>query len=54
MACWTILKKKVCLGSWSTCGGDPVVALRLRNIANHRLPILGYMAPKKGILDISE
>ena len=26
MACWTILKKKTFLGSWSNCGGDAAVA----------------------------
>jgi len=38
MAFWTILKKKMFLGSWSTCGGDAAVALHLRNATNYRLP----------------
>jgi len=35
---WTILKKERCLGIVGGCGGDPVVALRLGNAADYRLP----------------
>jgi len=48
MACWTILKKETCLGSWSACGGDPAVALRLWNIANYRLTTFGPHDTKLG------
>ena len=37
----TILKKVRCLGRLSGCGGDPAVALRLRNAADYRLPTFG-------------
>jgi hypothetical protein len=33
-----ILKKEICFGNVSGCGGDPVVALRLRNAADYHLP----------------
>jgi len=48
MACWTILKKKTCLGSWSTSGGDPAVTLHLRTTANYRLPTFGPHGTKLG------
>ena len=48
MAFWTIRKKKMCLGSWSTCGVDPVVALSLWNTANNRLPTFGPHGTKLG------
>jgi hypothetical protein len=41
----TILKKEMCLGILKACGVDPVVALRLRNGADYRLPNFGHMAP---------
>ena len=34
----TILKKETCLSISSAYGGDPAVALRLRNTADYRLP----------------
>ena len=41
----TILKKEMCLGIVGGCGADPAVALRLRNAADYRLPLLlGHMA----------
>jgi len=55
MAGLTILKKERGLGIVGGCGADPAVALRLRNAADYRLPlILDHMALNKGILDISE
>jgi len=44
----TILKKKTCLGSWSTCGGDPAVPLHLRNTTDYRLPTFGPHGTKLG------
>ena len=41
MAGLTILKKERCLGRLSGWGVDPVVALRLRNAADYRLPTFG-------------
>ena len=37
----TILKKEMCLGILRACRGIPVVALRLRNAADYRLPSFG-------------
>ena len=34
----TILKKETCLSISSAYGGDPAVALHLRNTADYRLP----------------
>jgi len=48
MACWTILKKKTCLGRWSTCGGDPAVTLHLRTTAKYRLPTFSPHGTKLG------
>jgi len=48
MVCWTILKKEMCLGSWSACGGDPAVALHLRNTADYRLPTFRPHGTKLG------
>ena len=48
MACWTILKKKTCLGSWSACRGDPAVPLHLKNTAKYRLSIVGPHDTKLG------
>jgi len=51
----TILKKEMCLGSWSACKVDPVVSLHLRNTADYRLPTFQPHGTKsKGILDINE
>jgi len=44
----TILKKERCLGMLRACGGDPVVALRLRNAADYRLPTFGPHGTKLG------
>ena len=44
----TILKKETCLGILSACGVDPVVALRLRNAADYRLPTFGPYCTKLG------
>jgi len=44
----TILKKVRCLGIVSGCRGDPVVALRLRNAADYRLPTIGPHGTKLG------
>jgi len=44
----TILKKLRCLGIVGGCGGDPVVALHLRNAADYRLPTLGPHGTKLG------
>ena len=44
----TILKKVMCLDNVSGCGGDPVVALRLRNAADYRLPTFGPHGTKLG------
>ena len=38
LASLTILKKERCLGIVSGCGVDPVVALRVKNAADYRLP----------------
>jgi len=48
MACWTILKKEMCLGIVSACGVDPGVALKLRNAADYRLPTFGSHGTKLG------
>jgi len=45
----TILKKEMCLGIVSGCGGDPAVALRLRNAADYRLPTFGPHGTKLGL-----
>ena len=37
----TILKKERCLGIVGGCEADQVVALRLRNAADYRLPTFG-------------
>ena len=50
----TILKKEMCLGSVAGCGGDRVVALRLRNPAEYRLPTFGPHGTKLGHSCISE
>jgi hypothetical protein len=44
----TILKKVRCLGRLSGWGVDPVVALRLRNAADYRLPSFGPHGTKLG------
>ena len=44
----TILKKETCGGSWSSCGGDPAIALHLRNAAAYRLPTFGSHGTKLG------
>ena len=44
----TILKKETCLGILSASGVDPVVALRLRNAADCRLPTFGPHGTKLG------
>jgi hypothetical protein len=44
----TILKKKTCLGNWSTCGGDPAVLLHLRNTADYPLTTVGPHGTKLG------
>jgi len=44
----TILKKEMCLGIVGGCGGDPVVALHLRNDADYRLPTFGPHGTKLG------
>jgi hypothetical protein len=44
----TILKKVMCLGIVGGCGGDPVVALRLRNGAAYRIPTFGPHGTKLG------
>jgi len=54
MACWTILKKETCLGIVSACRVDPVVSLRLKKIADYRLPTFEPHGTKLGILDCSE
>ena len=41
MAGLTILKQERCLGFVGGCGGDPAVALHLRNAADYRLPTFG-------------
>jgi len=38
----------MCLGISSACGVDPVVALRLRNAADYRLPTFGPHGTKLG------
>ena len=43
-----ILKKEMCLGIVGGCGGDPVVALNLRNVADYRLPTFGPHGTKLG------
>ena len=48
LACLTILKKERCLGSWSACGGEPAVALHLRNTADYRQPTVGPHGTKLG------
>ena len=48
MACWTILKKEMCLGISNACGFDPVVALYLRNGADYRLPTFWPHGTKLG------
>ena len=44
----TILKKETCLCILSACGVDAVVALRLRNAADYRLPNFGPHGTKLG------
>jgi len=44
----TILKKEICLGIVSGWGVDPVVALRLMNAADYRLPTFGPQGTKLG------
>jgi len=44
----TILKKEMCLGILNACGGDPAVALHLRNAADYRLPNFGPHGTKLG------
>jgi len=44
----TILKKERRLGIVGGCGGNPVVALRLRNPAEYRLPTFGPHGTKLG------
>ena len=46
MACWTILQKVMCLGIVNAFGGNPAVALHLRNAADYRLPTLGSHGTK--------
>jgi len=43
-----MLKKETCLGIVSGCGVDPVVALRVRNAADYRLPTFGPHGIKLG------
>jgi hypothetical protein len=43
-----ILKKERWLGLLSVCGGDPAVALRLKNAADYRLPTFGPHGTKLG------
>ena len=45
----TNLKKETFLASWSACGGDPAVALPLRNTADYRLPTFGPYETKLGL-----
>ena len=42
------MKKKTCLGGWSTSGGDPAVALHLRNPADYCLTTFGPHGTKLG------
>ena len=44
----TILKKEMCLGIVGGWGADPVVALRLRNAAEYRIPTFGTHGTKIG------
>ena len=44
----TILKKVMCLAVVSAWGVDPVVALRLRNAADYRLPTFGLHGTNLG------
>jgi len=44
----TIQRMKMCLGIFSVCRVDPVVALRLRNAADYRLPTFGPHGTKFG------
>ena len=44
----TILKKELCLGRLSGCGGDPVIALRLRSAEDYGLPTFGPHGTKLG------
>ena len=44
----TILNKERCLGFVGRCGGDPAVALHLRNAADYRLPTFGPHGNKQG------
>jgi len=48
MAGLTILKKVRCLGIVGGCGGCPVAALHLRNVADYRLPTFGPHGTKLG------
>jgi len=48
LASLTILKKVRCLGRFSGCGADPVVALHLRNAADYRLPTFRPHGTKLG------
>ena len=48
LAGWTILKKEMSLGIVGGCGGDPVVALRLRNAAEYRILTFGPHGTKLG------
>jgi len=41
-------KKGSCLGRWSGSGVGPVVALKLRNAADYRLPTFGPYGTKPG------
>ena len=45
----TILKKEGCLGTVGGCGGDPAVALRLRNAADYRLPTFRLHGTELGL-----
>jgi len=48
MACWTILKKKTCLGIVSACRIVPVVSLHLKNTADYRFPTFWPQITKLG------
>jgi len=48
LSCLTILKKVKCLSRLSWWGVDPVVAVRLRNAADYRLPTFGPHGTKLG------
>ena len=45
MAGLSFLKKKICQGIVGGCGSNSLVALRLRNAADYRLPTFGLHGP---------